>query len=97
MRLKLSGTASLVQTLTPDQEVGWQRYEYFARIRADNGSMYGKQKPLYYDIILSKEQYDSLKKQMELFLKPNPAHEGWEEVPCVKVECDIGLTAYEGK
>ncbi|MDP2926481.1 MAG: hypothetical protein Q8N99_08945 [Nanoarchaeota archaeon] len=97
LELRLSGTASLVQIHTPDPDVGRSHHEYYARIRADNGSINGRERPLRYDLPLTKEEFDRLKEQADIFEKPNPAHESWTEVPCIKVKCVINLTTYEGK
>lgn len=96
IELKLKGIASLVHIQTPHARL--HKQEYFARIKVDNGSIHGSERPLEYDIPLSKEQYDELAAQInsDNFRKPVGEAEGYKIVPHIGVQCDISITAHEG-
>ena len=62
LEFKLEGMASLVLIQTPHESI--YREEYFLRIKVDNGSLYGKERPLEYDVPLTKRQYEGLNAQI---------------------------------
>jgi hypothetical protein len=94
---RLKGRASLIHIQSPDFTL--HKDEYFARIRVDNGSIYGNEGPLEYDLPLSKEQYEKLQSQMssEIFRKPVGEAEGYREPPQISVECSVNLEVRDGE
>lgn len=79
LKLILTGTASLVHVHNPCPQpldiASEYRDEYYARIKADDGSILGREHPLKYDIPLSKEEYESLMKQVTANEESCDSHE----------------------
>lgn len=96
LKLRLEGTAALVHIHAPTPNVGQPKDEYYAKIRADNGSIYGRERPLIYNLPLFREQYEFLEEQMTLHERPNLSVECYKKLPCIEVKCDIQLTPEKG-
>ncbi len=97
VELTLEGKASLIHVQSPDASL--HKEEYFARIIVDNGSIYGQERPLIYDVPLSKEQYDTLNSQInaEDFRDQVGEAEGYKVVPHIEVKCEIKITPSKGE
>lgn len=96
--LTLVGNASLIHIQNPSTELGQRRDEYFVRIQVARPSLRGREKPLDYDIPVTREDYDLLNSLINADDFRDPVHEaeGYKNQPRIAVKCNITLTPKKG-
>jgi hypothetical protein len=96
VEIKVSGRASLIHVQTPDADL--HKEEYFAKVRVDDGSMYGRERPLVLNFPLTREQYDELVAGMnsDSFRDLVGDAERYHVVPHIAVECDVRIDVRDG-
>lgn len=97
VNLRLKGEASLVHVQTPSGNLA--RDEYFARIELNNGSILGEERPLQYDVPLTRGQYEGLQAQMKArdFRDPIGEAERYDVPPHIAVKCELEIIVVKGK